>query len=198
MRDIIESQVIRFSQHDRFVYEESWVALNWRITPPTKETHPKFPLWERGYSPEEAYDFFFPKDFRFVCDPGRPAVCGRFGNGAERLFRFEFVVKKDEDPWQMATREKTTEIWSPYMTHPGSKYGYDVPSAFHCSRSLTSERLSVPNVQFPEDCIEVLRSKPFKFSARTCNRWSLGRTILVGDAAHVLPPCKSTKSFSVV
>jgi hypothetical protein len=113
----------RISLQNRFVYEESWVALNWRITPPTQTTHPNFPLWELGYSPEEVYDSFFPKDFRFVCNPDRPAVCGRFGNGAERLFRFEFVVSKDEEPWQMATKAKTTEIWSPYMTHAGSKYG---------------------------------------------------------------------------
>lgn len=107
----------------RFVYEESWVALNWKITPPTKWTHPDFPLWEKGYSPEEVYDSFFPKNFRFICDAERPAVCGRFGSGAERLFRFEFVVRENEDPWQMATREKTREILSPYMTHAGLKYG---------------------------------------------------------------------------
>lgn len=127
MRHKICHQAFRISRHSRFFYEESWVALNWRITPPTEKTHPKFPLWENGYSPEEVYDLFFPKGFRFICDPGRPAVCGRFGNGEERLFRFEFVVKKDEDPWQMATRENTSKIWLPYMTHSGSKYGYEIP-----------------------------------------------------------------------
>ena len=126
MRSEVFSHAFGLSQRNRFVYEETWIALNWRITPPTKETHPKFPLWERGYSPEEVYDFFFPKNFRFICDPDRPAVCGRFGNGAERLYRFEFVVKKEEDPWRTASREKTNEIWLPYMTHSGSKYGYEV------------------------------------------------------------------------
>jgi hypothetical protein len=43
---------------------------------------------------------------------------------------------------------------------------------------------------YPEDCIEVLRSRPFSFSARSCNKWALGRVILLGDAAHVFPPCK--------
>lgn len=49
-------------------------------------------------------------------------------------------------------------------------------------------RLEKP-VQFPADCIDVLRSRPFTFSARSCNRWNLGRVVLCGDAAHVMPPC---------
>lgn len=49
------------------------------------------------------------------------------------------------------------------------------------------------DVQFPEDCIEVLRSRPFKFSARSCNKWAIGRVILAGDAAHVFPPCTFTR-----
>ncbi|CAO3667054.1 unnamed protein product [Umbelopsis vinacea] len=60
-------------------YNETWVALNWNIRLPTPEKHPDFPLWTLGYSSEEVYDLFFPKDFRFLCNPERPAVCGRFG-----------------------------------------------------------------------------------------------------------------------
>ncbi|EED22783.1 hypothetical protein TSTA_062700 [Talaromyces stipitatus ATCC 10500] len=43
------------------------------------------------------------------------------------------------------------------------------------------------DVQYPEDCIKALRSRPFKFSARSCNKWSGGRVVLCGDA-HVFPP----------
>jgi hypothetical protein len=111
------------SQLERFHYQETWIALNWRITLPTKETHPEFPLWAYGYSPEDVYDLFFPKNFRFICSPVRPAVCGRFGTGAERLWRFEFVVQGGEDAVEMAAREKTMEIILPYLTHAGSKYG---------------------------------------------------------------------------
>jgi hypothetical protein len=75
------------------------------------------------YSPEDIYELFFPRGFRFICDAARPAVCGRFGSGAQRLWRFEFVVKKSEDPMQMATRESIMEIILPYLTHSGSKYG---------------------------------------------------------------------------
>ena len=46
------------------------------------------------------------------------------------------------------------------------------------------------DVAFPEDCIELLRASPFTFSARSCNRWALGRVILCGDSAHVFPPCE--------
>ena len=44
-------------------------------------------------------------------------------------------------------------------------------------------------VHYPVDCIHVLRSRPFTFGARSCNKWTAGRVILCGDAAHVLPPC---------
>jgi len=108
---------------DRFRYEAVWVAMNWRITLPTPETHPKFPLWKLGYSPEDVYDLFFPRDFNFICDPARPSVCGRFGKTEDRLWRYEFVVKDGEDGQQMSTFEEITEIVFPYLTHRGSQYG---------------------------------------------------------------------------
>ena len=151
-------------------YEETWVALNWQMTLPTRKTHPNFPLWNLGYTPEDVYDLFFPKEFRFLCNPSRPAVCGRFGLYADRLWRFEFVVHKDEDGQAMAGPESIRSIIFPYITHPGSRYGLSRP------------------VQYPEDCITILRSRPFSFSARSCNKWALGRVILAGDAAHVFPP----------
>ena len=149
MRHAIRVRISRISLHNRFFYEENWVALNWRITPPTEKTHPKFPLWRQGYSPEDVYDLYFPQGFRFVCDPDRPAVCGRFGNGAERLYRFEFVVKKDEDPWQMATREKTAGIWLPYLTHAGSKYGYEVFRATRLFWVANLEKVARPKHPLP-------------------------------------------------
>lgn len=51
-------------------------------------------------------------------------MCGRFGTGAERLWRFEFVVKGEEDPMAMASEKETTRIIKPYLTHDGSNYGY--------------------------------------------------------------------------
>ena len=146
------------------------MALNWHIRLPTPESHPDFPLWNLGYEPEQVYDLFFPKDFRFLCNPSRPAVCGRFGLPADRLWRFEFVVQAGEDPNGMSSFEETKRIIFPYITHPGHRYGLNEP------------------VQYPEDCILTLRSRPFHFSARSCNRWALGRVIVAGDAAHVFPP----------
>lgn len=151
-------------------YDETWVALNWHILLPTKETHPDFPLWALDYTPEQVYDAFFPVQFRFLCNPKRPSVCGRFGLPQDRLWRFEFVVRSDEDPQQMATETATRRIILPYITHPGSRYNLPEP------------------VQFPLDCIETLRSRPFGFQARSCNKWAINRVIVVGDAAHVFPP----------
>jgi 2-polyprenyl-6-methoxyphenol hydroxylase-like FAD-dependent oxidoreductase len=153
------------------LYEETWVALNWKISLPTEETHPHFPLWSMGYTPQQVYDSFFPSDFRFLCNPKRAAVCGRFGLADDRLWRFEFVVLPGEQGNDMASPENIHKVVYPYITHPGSKYG-----------------LAVAGVQFPSDCIEVLRCRPFRFSARSCNVWAKGRVVLCGDAAHVFPP----------
>jgi hypothetical protein len=106
----------------RFKYDEAWVALNWRITPPTQETHPEFPLWKLGFTSEQVYDSFFPPGFRFICNPDRPSVCGRFGLPKDYLWRFEFVVKKEEDGLEMAKYENVRKVVYPYLTHPGKKY----------------------------------------------------------------------------
>lgn len=86
------------------------------------------------------------------------------------LWRFEFVIRKNEDGMKMASKEETMRIILPYLTQPGFRFGLDHP------------------VQFPEDCVNILRSRPFSFQARSCNKWALRRVILTGDAAHVFPP----------
>ncbi|GFG25136.1 3-(3-hydroxy-phenyl)propionate/3-hydroxycinnamic acid hydroxylase [Aspergillus udagawae] len=166
----LEPQGVQMEATNHAFYDETWVALNWEITLPTPQSHPDFPLWSKGYTPEQVYDTFFPADFRFLCNPDRPAVCGRFGLPRDRLWRFEFVVHANEDGERMAENDMIMKVVFPYITHPGSLYG------------LTQD------VQFPEDCIRVLRSRPFRFSARSCNRWAQGRVVLCGDAAHVFPP----------
>ncbi|KAJ5593870.1 monooxygenase [Penicillium hispanicum] len=166
----LEPKGIQLEWAEQTRYEETWVALNWRLHLPTPETHPAFPLWKLGYTPEEVYNLFFPSDFRFLCNPERPAVCGRFGHSEDRLWRFEFVVSPGEDDMEMAQRDRVREVVYPYLTHSGRRYGLQ------------------EDVEYPEDCIEVLRSRPFRFSARSCNKWALNRVILCGDAAHVFPP----------
>ena len=66
--------------------------------------------------------------------------------------------------------ESTSKVTYLTSLNPGSRYGLSPP------------------VQYPTDCIRTLRSRPFCFSARSCNKWALGRVILTGDAAHVFPP----------
>ncbi|KAL5324759.1 hypothetical protein ACEPPN_005876 [Leptodophora sp. 'Broadleaf-Isolate-01'] len=166
----LEPMGVKMERAHNMFYEETWVALNWKLKLPTPTTHPDFPLWAQGYTSEQVYDIFFPKDFRFICNPDRPAVCGRFGPAEERLWRFEYVVLSGEDGHEMASSKNLKKVIYPYLTHPGSRYG--LPH----------------DLSYPEDCITVLRSRPFTFSARSCNRWAQGRVILCGDAAHVFPP----------
>lgn len=99
------------------------MALNWEIILPSQETHPDFPLWSLGYTQEQVYDLFFPENFRFLCNPKRPAVCGRFGLPSDRLWRFEFVVQRNEDGDEMAKPEMVKQIVFPYITHSGRRYG---------------------------------------------------------------------------
>ncbi|KAK5243918.1 hypothetical protein LTR40_012399, partial [Exophiala xenobiotica] len=91
-----------------YEYQQTWVAVNYHMDLPTPETHPDFPLWDLGYTPQDVYDAFFPTGFRFIGNPDRPSVCGTFGLRKERLWRFEYVVdiQKGEDPVEMATYEK--------------------------------------------------------------------------------------------
>ncbi|OAP61174.1 hypothetical protein AYL99_03375 [Fonsecaea erecta] len=166
----LESKGVSLQTLSGYEYQETWVAMNWHMNLPTPETHPDFPLWKLNYTPEQVYDKFFPPGFRFIGNPGRPSVCGSFGPRSERLWRFEFVVDKGEDPHEMATWERTSEIVLPYLTHPGADCGVK------------------DSVQYPIDCIHVLRSRPFTFAARSCNKWAVGRVVLCGDAAHVMPP----------
>ncbi|KAJ5627614.1 hypothetical protein N7490_009842 [Penicillium lividum] len=169
-KNFLEPLGIRMEQAHQSFYDETWVALNWEISLPTEKTHPEFPLWKLGYDPQQVYDLFFPENFRFICNPERPAVCGRFGLPSDRLWRFEFVVRAGEDGEQMSTPESIHKVVFPYITHPGTRYGL------------------LQDIQFPKDCIHVLRSRPFRFSARSCNKWAYGRVALCGDAAHVFPP----------
>ncbi|KAM0460205.1 hypothetical protein ACHAPV_004994 [Trichoderma viride] len=170
-KQYLEPQGITLDQAMEMPYEEEWVALNWKISLPTPETHPEFSLWEKGYTPQQVYDEFFPPGFRFMCNHVRPAVCGRFGLDSDRLWRFEFVVRPGENPGEMAKPDQIAKVVYPYITHSGSRYG-----------------LKTKQIIYPLDCVEVLRCRPFRFSARSCNKWSLGRVILCGDAAHVFPP----------
>ncbi|KAJ5681967.1 uncharacterized protein N7477_001907 [Penicillium maclennaniae] len=153
-KQYLEPRGIKMEWAEQCRYEETWTS----------------PLWKLGYSSEDVYDQFFPKDFRFLCNPRRPAVCGRFGQTKDRLWRFEFVVQAGEDPEEMSTPHKIRDIVFPYLRHSGARYGLDT------------------GVEFPTDCIKVLRSRPFRFAARKCNKWAMGRVILCGDAAHVFPP----------
>ncbi|KAF9869768.1 FAD binding domain-containing protein [Colletotrichum karsti] len=154
-----------------YPYEGVWVAANLKITVPTPETHPKFPLWKYGYSPEEIYDLFWPVGWHFCSPPGRPTATGRFGPHTDRTWRHEFRV--DEVGGPIYPEEL---FWE------------------HISQSITLKKDPVRGhqfdeaVEYPRDCIEILRCRPFKFVHKCVNRWYDKRTLLIGDAAHVFPP----------
>ncbi|KAF2099872.1 FAD/NAD(P)-binding domain-containing protein [Rhizodiscina lignyota] len=157
---------------ETFPFRKTWVGSNWHVTVPTPETHPKFSLWKKGYTPQQVIDDFFPPYFFFLANPDRLGAAGRIGNLADQngLWHTEFEINEGEDRHEMVSEEKVNEIFWPYLTHAGSRYG------------LSTE------VRFPEDCIELKSTFSYAFRARTCNKWHVGRTLVLGDAAHVFPP----------
>lgn len=156
-----------------FEYEGTWIAANLKITLPTRESHPDFPLWAYGYTEEAVYDLFWPANWHFCRPPGKPVACGRFGPRSERLWRHEFAVPEWKYNNDDDSAEASTVFWehlTPMITRP-------VPSPEGAATAT-----------FPRDCIQVLRCRPFRFSHKVVNRWFSGRIALIGDAAHVFPP----------
>jgi hypothetical protein len=153
-------------------YEEVWMSTHYHITFPTPDTHPDFPLWKLGYTSKQVYDLFFPENFTFLCNPDRSGACCRISPPSDPLqsWRFEFAVLKSEDPKKLSSPEEVRKILLPYLTHPGKRYNLK------------------DNVQFPEDCMDLRVCSPYKFAARMCNMWHVGRVLLAGDSAHVFPP----------
>lgn len=92
-----------------------------------------------GYTPEQVYNLFFPEEFRFLCNPERPAVCGRFGLPEDRLWRFEFVVCSGEDGYEMAKRDMIREVVFPYITHQGHRYGLVQCLGSRCQKLKTAD-----------------------------------------------------------
>lgn len=152
-----------------FEYEGTWIAGNLKMTLPTKQSHPNFPLWELGYEPQAVYDLFWPREWHFCRPPGRAVATGRFGPHSEYLWRHELAVPEWED--SMDASELFWENLTPMIT-----------------RTVTSATNELIQVTFPRDCIQVLRCRPFQFSHKVVNKWFSNRTMLIGDAAHVFPP----------
>lgn len=151
-------------------YSGTWVAANLKLTPPTPETHPAFPLWDLGYTPEQVYDLFWPQGWHFCSPPGKATASGRFGPHSERLWRHEF---RQED-WN-ESMDAVELLWAhlePMISRDSDEHGRKFPQS----------------VQFPRECIEIIRCRPFRFVHKVVNRWFDKRTILIGDAAHVFPP----------
>lgn len=106
-------------------YRQVFVGANWHVTMPTPDSHPDFPLWKLGYSPEDVAEEFFPFNMMLFCNPERQLVSARVGLRKDNPFfyRTELSTKESEDPLKLATPETIAGFVKPYMTHRGSRYG---------------------------------------------------------------------------
>ncbi|KAF8854801.1 FAD/NAD(P)-binding domain-containing protein [Acephala macrosclerotiorum] len=154
-----------------YEYVSTWIAGNLSIELPTQTTHPDFPLWKLGYSPNEVYELFWPAGFHFCNDTKRPAVSGRFGPKGAHFWRHEYSVEPED-----SLDDPEEHLWAqfgPWLEIQGSRI---------------SSKLKGMTITYPRDCVKILRCRPFSFAAQVVNRWFCRRTILIGDAAHVFPP----------
>ncbi|KAI1064326.1 hypothetical protein LB506_008016 [Fusarium annulatum] len=154
-----------------YPYSGTWIAANLKMKLPTPETHPDFPLWKFGYSPQEVYDLFWPVGWYFCTPPGKATASGRFGPYEERLWRHEFAQE------EALIKDNSEELLWEHIT----------PMITLEEDSSRNHKFGRP-VHYPRDCIEILRCRPFHFVHKVVNHWFSGRTILIGDAAHVFPP----------
>lgn len=157
-------------EYGTYPYDGTWVAANLKISLPSRQSHPEFPLWNEGYTPDDVYDLFWPKGWHFCSPPGKATAAGRFGPHEERLWRHEF--RQDDIDDSVKAEELLWEHITPMITRERDNQGY---------------KLSQP-VTYPRDCITILRCRPYRFTHKVVNRWFDKRTILIGDAAHVFPP----------
>lgn len=158
-------------EEGKYPYNGTWIAANLQITIPTPQTHPGYPLWDLGYSPEAVYDLFWLEGWHFCGPPGKATATGRFGPPEERMWRHELCQFDWND--SMDAESLFWEHLKPMVTRErDDDRGCDFPSP----------------VQFPVDCIKILRCRPYRFAHRVVNRWFHKRVILIGDAAHVFPP----------
>ena len=158
-------------ENGKYRYDGTWIAANLKIDLPTPKSHPSLPFWEHGYSPEDVYDLFWPQGWHFCSPPGLPTATGRFGPREDRTWRHELGVENWND--NMNAEELFWDHLKPMITLSADK-----------TRGIQFAQ----NIQYPMDCINILRCRPFKFTHKIVNRWYDGRTILIGDAAHVFPP----------
>ncbi|KAF5678531.1 monooxygenase [Fusarium denticulatum] len=154
-----------------YPYSGTWITANLKMKLPTPESHPEFPLWKFGYSPQEVYDLFWPVGWHFCTPPRKATASGRFGPYEKRLWRHEFA--QDESLIKDNSEKLLWEHIMPMITLDQDRN--------------RKQKFNGP-VQYPQDCIEILRCRPFHFVHKVVDRWFSGRTILIGDAAHVFPP----------
>ncbi|KAI2616331.1 monooxygenase-like protein [Hypoxylon sp. NC1633] len=152
-------------------YDGTWIAANLKLAVPTPETHPDFPLWKLGFSPEAVYDLFWPKGWHFCSPPGKATASGRFGPEEERMWRHEL----EQGDWNdsMNAEELLWEHITPMITR---------------TKDNSNRMFPMGEVTYPRDCIRILRCRPYRFTHKVVNKWHDGQTILIGDAAHVFPP----------
>ena len=136
-----------------YTYEGTWIAANLHISLATPETHPDLPFWERGLTPEQVYDLYWPKDWHFCSPPGKATACGSFGPRSDRLWRHELAEPNWND--SMDAVELLWDHLTPMITLDRDHRGIQFPAG---------------PITYPKDCIYIRRCRPFTFTHKVENK----------------------------
>ncbi len=101
--------------------------------------------------------------FKFICDPVRPGVDCPCPGG---MHRYEWRCKQAEDTDHMQKRDV---LW---------------PILKEFSAKATDD----PNAGIDESHLRIERTWDYTFHVRNSAKWKIGRVMLLGDAAHIMPP----------
>ncbi len=94
-----------------------------------------------------------------ICDPARPTSLIPCEPGH---IRWEFMLNESDDPHEIEVEENVRALMAPYIA-----------------------RL---NSQLTKDDGKLIRSKIYRFHALLADQFKRGRVLLLGDAAHQMPP----------
>ncbi|WP_020497499.1 bifunctional 3-(3-hydroxy-phenyl)propionate/3-hydroxycinnamic acid hydroxylase [Sciscionella marina] len=101
--------------------------------------------------------------FKFICDPVRPGVDCPCPGG---MHRYEWRCAQSEDIGHM---QKHDVLW---------------PMLKEFSAKASDE----PDAGIDESHVRIERTWDYTFHVRNAAEWRIGRVMLLGDAAHIMPP----------
>jgi 2-polyprenyl-6-methoxyphenol hydroxylase-like FAD-dependent oxidoreductase len=188
----VRNQTLKNLVHmDGTRYPEPWITVSAQILP----VPDSFPLLHppHSFTREQIHDLYFPREFRFVCDPTRPSIASRVGPPQDRQYRWEWMVQPgDIEHAQKLLGDKTSSSSDP--EHPESSL--PAIQSIMSQHNMLNLTLSGAIYTYPWSSLRIIRNQTYRFDMRIAREWKFGKLMLAGDAAHTMPPFVRPFRFS--